>query len=38
MARIRSYRANNCPPGATTTVASGPGGIHTLIATGNTTA
>ena len=38
MARIQSYRANYCPPGATTTVTSRPGGIHTLIASANTTA
>jgi hypothetical protein len=38
MARIYAYRANYCPPSATTSVSTGPGGIHTIIASGNTTA
>jgi alpha-D-ribose 1-methylphosphonate 5-triphosphate synthase subunit PhnH len=33
MARIQAYSSQYCPPGATTTVASGPGKIHSLIAT-----
>lgn len=37
MARIQAYRQNYCPPGATTTVASGAGGIHSIIATCNST-
>jgi hypothetical protein len=37
MARITAYRQNYCPPATTTTVASGVGGIHSIIATGNST-
>ena len=33
MARIQAYASQYCPPGATTTVVTGPGKIHTLIAT-----
>ena len=36
MARIRAYHQNYCPPAATTVVASTPGAIHTIIATGST--
>ena len=38
MARIRAYSSNYCPPAATTVVATTPGAIHTLIATGSTAA
>lgn len=38
MARIYAYRQNYCPPGASTSVAAGAGGIHTLIVTCNSTA
>lgn len=37
MARITAYRQNYCPPGSTTTVVSGAGGIHSIIATCNST-
>jgi hypothetical protein len=37
MARIQAYAANYCPAGASTLVNTGPGGIHTLIATCNST-
>lgn len=37
MARIQAYRQNYCPPSASTTVATGAGGIHTIIATCNST-
>ena len=33
MARIQAYSSQYCPPGAPTTVATGPGKIHTIIAT-----
>jgi hypothetical protein len=35
MARIKAYSNNYINPGATVTVATGPGGIHTIIATCN---
>ena len=37
MARIQAYTNNYIGPGVTRTVVTGPGGIHTIIATCNST-